>query len=171
MVRRLSLLLSLVFLVSLSAHAQSSDDKYELFGGYSYVRLDSSPATNMNGWNFSGQYKVTDWLGGVADLSGNYRFSSSDTTSASLYSFLVGPQITRTRGRFSPFAHVLFGFAHFGGGGVTSSSFSVALGAGVDAKITHSLSWRVIQADYLRTGFVGLSQSNVRASTGIVFRF
>jgi Outer membrane protein beta-barrel domain len=171
MVRRLSFLLGLVFLFSMTAHAQSSEGKFDLFGGYSYLRLDSTPTTNMNGFDVSGQYKVTDWLGGVADLSGNYRFSSSDTTSASLYTFLVGPQITRTRGRLSPFAHVLVGFAHFGGGGVTSSSFSVALGGGIDAKLTHSLSWRVIQADYLRTGFVGLSQNNVRASTGIVLRF
>jgi hypothetical protein len=51
------LVFGLSALASLSAHEQ---DKAELFGGFSYMRFHSS---NLNGWEISGQYKVTDWLG------------------------------------------------------------------------------------------------------------
>jgi hypothetical protein len=56
MVRRLSLLLGLVFLFSLSANAQGLGDKIELFGGYSYLRVNGPPSANLNGWEFAGQY-------------------------------------------------------------------------------------------------------------------
>ncbi len=79
MVRRFSFLLGLVLLFSLfplAAHAQ--DDKIELFGGYSYMRVDATPALNpgsggfnLNGWELSGQYKFADWLGAVADVDGH----------------------------------------------------------------------------------------------------
>lgn len=163
MVRKLSFILGLVFLFSLSAHAQSSD-RFELYGGYSYLRLDSSPTSNLNGWDFSGQYKVKDWLGGVGDFSGNYRSTGSVTT------FLFGPQVSWPA-RVSPFARVLIGASHFSGSGLRDSTFSEAIGGGIDTKLTHLLSWRIIQGDYIRTKFFGTSQNNIRVSTGIVLRF
>jgi hypothetical protein len=168
MLRKLPLLLGLFFLISLSAHAQGLSDKVELFGGYSYLRFDSSPQVNLNGWELSGQYKFTDWLGGVADFSGDY--GSPFGTSTSLHTFLFGPQISWPA-RVSPFAHVLFGGAHFDGGGVSDTAFATAIGGGIDTKITHGISWRIIQGDYLLTRFGSQTQNNARISTGIVFRF
>jgi hypothetical protein len=164
MVRRLSFLLGLLFLVSLPARAQSSGDKFELFGGYSYLRLDSSPMTNLNGWNFSGQLKLNNWLGGVADFSANYRSTGSVDT------FLFGPQVS-WHSRFSPFARILFGAAHFNGSGLADSTFTASIGAGIETKINHRLSWRIIQGDYIHTDFFKTSQNNLRVSTGIVLRF
>jgi hypothetical protein len=168
MLRKLSLLLGLFFLISLSAHAQGISDKVELFGGYSYMRLDSSPQVNLNGWELSGQYKFTNWLGGVADLSGDY--GSFAGVNGSVHTFLFGPQISWPS-RVSPFAHVLIGGAHFSAGGVTDTSFSSAIGGGIDTKIAHGVSWRIIQGDYLLTRFLGSTQNKARISTGIVFRF
>jgi hypothetical protein len=164
MVRRLSLLLGMVFLFSLSAHAQSDSDKFQLYGGFSYLRLDSSPGTNLKGWDVSGQYKVRDWLGGVADFSGNYESPGSVTT------FLFGPQVS-WHGRVSPFAHVLIGGAHFSGSGEADTSLAESIGAGFDRKINHLISWRIIQGDYIHTEFFGNSQNNFRVSTGILLRF
>ncbi len=49
----------------LSAHAQ----KAELFGGYSYVRLDTSPGSeNFNGWNASLDVNTFKILGFKADF-------------------------------------------------------------------------------------------------------
>jgi len=65
MVRRLSLLAGVVLLVSLSAQAQGLDDKFEVFGGYSYLRVNNSPSANLNGWELSGNYKFAGsaaWL-------------------------------------------------------------------------------------------------------------
>ncbi len=75
MLRRMLLVFGLSILASLSAQAQ---DKAELFGGFSYMRFRSS---NLNGWEVSGQYKFTDWLGGVADLDGHYGSISGISTS------------------------------------------------------------------------------------------
>ena len=71
MFRKLSLLCGLIFLISLTAHAQDSD-KVELYGGYSYLRFDNSPSFNQNGWEVSGEYKFSSWLGARADFSGDY---------------------------------------------------------------------------------------------------
>jgi integrase len=53
MVRTVLLLFGLCAIVSLTARAQ---DRAALFGGYSYIRFLS---TNLNGWEVSGQYKVS----------------------------------------------------------------------------------------------------------------
>jgi hypothetical protein len=168
MLRKLSLLLGLFFLVSLSAHAQGISDKVELFGGYSYLRFDSSPQVNLNGWELSGQYKFTDWLGGVAAFSGHY--GSPFGISSSVHTFMFGPQVSWPS-RVSPFAHVLIGGARFSAGGGSTTAFASAIGGGIDTRIAHRLSWRIIQGDYLITRFGSSTQNNVRVSTGIVFRF
>jgi hypothetical protein len=168
MLRKLSLLLGLFFLISLSAHAQGISDKVELFGGYSYLRFDSSPQVNLNGWELSGQYKFTDWLGGVADFSGHY--GSPFGISSSVHTFMFGPQVSWPS-RVSPFAHVLVGGAHFSVPGAATTAFASAIGGGIDTRIAHRLSWRIIQGDYLITRFGSSTQNNVRVSTGIVFRF
>lgn len=167
MIRRLSFLLALGLLMSLSAHAQGLGDKIELFGGYSYMRTDS-PSTNLNGWEIAGQYKVTGWLGGVADFDGHY--GSPGGFSSSVNTFLFGPQVSWPA-RVSPFAHVLFGGAHVGSGGFSDTSFAMAVGGGIDARVVHGIYWRIFQADYLPTFFSGARQDNARISTGIVFRF
>ena len=158
MLRKMLLMFGLLVLVSLPARAQ---DKAEIFGGYSYVR---SSGVNLNGWNASGQYKFTDWLGGVGDFGGYYGSGSST------YTYLFGPQVSMPS-RVSPFGHLLVGGAHFSAGPVGFSSFSLAVGGGVDVGITDRFSWRAAQADYLLTQFGGGSQNNFRFSTGIVFRF
>lgn len=161
MFQKLLSTVGLLLLASLSAQAQ---DKVELFGGYSYMHLGNSPSANLNGWEISGQYKFRDWFGGVADLDGHYG-------SASTYSYLFGPQISLPS-RVSPFAHLLLGGAHISQAGFGSSSFSMALGGGIDVGLFHDqFYWRAIQTDYLMTQFGGRAQNNFRASTGIVIRF
>jgi hypothetical protein len=162
MLRTNLLLFGLCAISSLTARAQ---DKAELFGGYSYMRFLSS---NLNGWEISGQYKFLDWLGGVADFDGHY--GSIHGIGTSTYTFLFGPQISLPS-RVSPFGHLLLGGAHNSTGGFGSSSFSMALGGGLDAELTDAIHWRLVQVDYLLTQFGGGSQNNFRLSTGILIRF
>ena len=61
-----------------------------------------SEKTNLNGWEFSGQYKFLPFLGAVADFSGNYGTLHSANTRE--HTFLFGPQISLP-GKVSPFAH------------------------------------------------------------------
>ncbi|MGA8144421.1 MAG: hypothetical protein WB987_11080 [Candidatus Acidiferrales bacterium] len=166
MVRKLSLLLGLLFFVSFTAHAQ---DKAEVFGGYSYMHNDNSPGGNLNGWELSGQYKFTGWLGAVADFDGHYGSPSGFDTQ--FHTFMFGPQVSFPA-RVSPFAHVLFGGAHEHVNGVGGdTSFAAAVGGGIDAKLTGPIYWRVIQGDWIRTSLFGRDQNNGRLSTGIVIQF
>lgn len=167
MLRRMLFLFGICMLGAMSVRAQ--EERVELFAGYSYLHFHASPSTNLNGWEIAGQYKFTNWLGGVADFDGHYgSFSSGVGTST--YTYLFGPQVSFP-GRVSPFAHVLLGGAHNSTAGFGSSSFSMALGAGIDTRVADKFSWRIFQGDYLRTQFGGGSQNNFRFSTGIVARF
>lgn len=164
MLRKLSLLVGLVLLAALAASAQEASDKVELFGGYSYLRANGGNGANLNGWELSGQYKVANWLGTVADIDGHYGDGGS------LHTFLFGPQVSWPA-RVSPFAHVLIGGAHISSNGFGQTSFAMAIGGGIDTRLVHGVYWRVIEGDYLPTHFGDTWQNNARLSTGIVFRF
>jgi opacity protein-like surface antigen len=170
MLRKLCLLFGLALLVSISAHAQDSD-KIELFGGYSYQRVDNSPSFNQNGWEASAQYKFTDMVGFVADFDGHY--GQVDGVNSTLYTYMFGPQITLPAGRFSPFAQILAGAGHVhftGGSDNTDNRFAWTVGVGVDYKIIPGVYWR-IQAGYQPTYFFRETQNNARISTGLVVHF
>lgn len=158
-----------------------------------FQQLPSSPKIrhSLYGWNGSLEVKVLPVLGIVADFSGHYGtetvgslllcrgsgpppFASPCTENdrANLYTFMFGPQVSLPLGRFKPYAHALFGaalyreLAFFGG---SDTSFSDALGGGVDVSVIPWVAWRV-QADALQTRFPSL-QNSLRLSTGVVFRF
>src|SRR6202789_698688 len=166
MVRKVSLLLGLLFLISLGVGTRASaQDKVEFYGGYSFFHLQNSPgANNLNGFILSGEYKFAPWFGAVGEVAGDYGGGSSVTT------YLVGPQVSFPA-RISPFAHFLIGGAHFGQTGFTDNSFAASLGLGFDAKSAAAFKARDSERDYVTTRFGGGTQNNARISTGIVFRF
>ena len=90
------------------------------------------------------------------------------------YTLMLGPQVSVPIGKFTPFAHALFGGAHMSnnGGGLSSSdtSFATAIGGGIDYKIIKGLALR-FQGDELRTSLYGGTQNHLRFSTGIDIRF
>jgi opacity protein-like surface antigen len=178
-------------------HAQ---DKFEVFGGYSYiwgsvnllqggncVTLPCPPPEsfnghiNLNGWEASGLYKFTDAIGVVADFGGNYGSAPSSGGGSSIHreTYMFGPQFSYPA-RVSPFVHALFGGAHqsVGAGSLTgisfassSNAFAMAFGAGIDIKVSPLVSFRPIQLDYLTTRFNSAWQSQPRISAGVVFHF
>lgn len=168
------MLSSLALVCCITANAQDSD-KLEFYGGYSYLRSTTIvvgfQGVNQNGFEASAQYKFLNWLGAVADVSGDYGANAPHT----VY-YLFGPQISWPA-RVSPFAHVLIGGGH--SSGITpadpsfsgNDSFAVAVGGGIDAKIVGHVSWRIIQADWIHSSPFGEGKNNARVSTGIVVRF
>lgn len=166
MLRRLTLLAGLILTISITAHAQGG---FQAFGGYSYMRVDNSPSFNLNGWELAGQYKFAPWLGGVADFDGHY--GSPFGASTHINTFLFGPEVSWPT-RISPFGHILLGGAHASvNGGGSDTSFGVAIGGGVDARLLDHVYWRVFQGDLIHTSLYGTGQNNARISTGIVFKF
>ncbi len=108
MVRRLSMLLGFIFLISLTARAQ---DHVEIFGGYTFERYGGTPGRNLNGWEIEGKYKVAPWLGLAADMDGHYGLPVSTGCSDTSFhgraaDFLPGQNFSLLpcsgRGRASP---------------------------------------------------------------------
>jgi opacity protein-like surface antigen len=178
----------LVFTSLFGAAAQAQDvPKFDVFAGYSYVR--ENPATSgidsfsMNGGSASIAYNANHWLSAVADFGGYHADNILGTgIDGTLSTYLFGPRISyRHDSRITPFGQVLFGVAHIGGDNglafsASNNSFAMAIGGGVDFKVSHRFSIRPVQVDYLMTHFNEFgtdaqNQNNLRVSTGVVFHF
>jgi hypothetical protein len=150
----------------------------DVFAGYSYLRFDSKPLgysgqMNLNGWNFElALPHIYRGLGAVGDVSANYGHELS------AYNFLIGPQYTVEVGNIRIFGHGLFGRSRDRVGLPGTTEFEpsnvardIAFGGGVDIPLGDKVWWRAVQADYMVTSNFAGTQHNIRASTGIVFRF
>ncbi len=180
--------------------APSSDEesfpRVEVFGGYSYIRFNVKGSTtalhqnfDLHGGTGALAFNVNRWFGLVADFGG-YKVSDLPSgVSAKAYTYLFGPQFSHRGARWTPFAHFLFGAARatadvgtvsiagptfFDNTSFHENKFATALGGGFDLKLSKHIAWRVVQGEYLLTKFTdgnNNQQNNVRASTGLVFRF
>lgn len=187
-------------LLLLASIASAQIPKGNVFFGYSYNHANVFPGggptffsngnANLNGWNGSLEGKVLPFVGIVADLGGYYGsqsftfgceaipsppcLPSKVNVDARVYTFLFGPRVSASVGKFTPFAHALFGAAHASGSGSgfsgSDTSFATALGGGLDYKLIPAVAWR-FQGDYLQTRFFSNTQSDFRFSTGIALRF
>ena len=193
-------LVFLIGMIATAVMAQS-DTYGNLYVGYSFLSNDVSVSSaigftstgraNMNGWNAAAEVKLFRWLGGVADFNGSYGsvpvecdvFSPHNpgicppvsTVNTHFYTYLFGPRLSVSLGRVRPFAEVLVGLASQSLQPPTfsptnDSHVATAVGGGLDYRLTGRLGWRV-QADYLNTTLFKHTQHDIRATTGIVFRF
>jgi hypothetical protein len=151
--------------------------RWEVFGGYSYLRLDSTSfgfanESNLNGWNAAGTFNINLKWSATLDLGGDYG------SQLHTFSYMIGPQYAWRRDKSKFFVHGLFGKMQdrvditvlnktgFQGVGRTFGG-----GAGYDWDWTPRITFRVIQADYLNGNSFGKTQNNIRVSTGVIFHF
>ena len=190
------------FLLTGLAVAQESP-KADLFFGYSFLRVNSAqtiPAFTMNGGiatlgiNFNPHIAFEAELGGYHN--GNINNHQFDTTT---FSYLFGPRISRHRGKgVDPYIHFLFGGSYattsiccipdgFPNAGTRWSAnqngFAMALGGGLDLKLSRLILLRPIQLDYYMTNYttpnvyqpqtppVSRNQNDLRYAAGIAFNF
>lgn len=205
-------IIGLALIVPAIASAQGVP-RVEVFGGYSYLRIrgyaaDESlfvpgtgtvafPSFGSSGWTGSVAFNATRWLSAVADVSGFYAMPTKAiggmpiTIGTREHSYLFGPRFSDRYGRWTLFAHALFGEAHarvlIGAPevltpiGIVETKFAMAFGTGLDLTVYNQrrhlggagqdLAIRLLQADWLRTNFVGSHQNNIQLSAGLVFRF
>ncbi len=185
--------------------------RVELFLGYSGVwAVPSNSLGNRIVWLSGGTgsvaFNVNRSLGFVADVAGypDTRLRETGTganpagtvnSSGSVFTYLGGPRISfRKYERVTPFAQALFGDAHASKVTLsgctgrlctplpTEDAFAMALGGGLDVKVSRHIAIRAIQAEYLMTRFADLTvgtsstgtrqtQNDVRLASGLVFRF
>jgi hypothetical protein len=183
-------ILAVMFVVAGAAMAAAQLPKASVFFGYSHASTDvvSGQSTGLNGWDGQLEGSVFPFVSVVVDVGGYYGSTNlvnlgcvpfsggSCNASGSVYTALLGPRVSFSAGKFRPFAHALFGAAHVSANASALSfsdsdtSFSDAIGGGIDYKFFPALAWRV-QGDYLQTRFYGSTQNNGRFTTGLVLRF
>ena len=182
--------------VSCSVPMLGQTNRAELFGGYSFERIDpgcgsnyrcgTGPATNLNGWTAALTEYFYKSLGISAQFTGNYNGSAALTYSTvNRYTYQFGPAYVFRVRKASAFAHALFG-------GVTQKSstdqglsytrFIWSMGGGLDFKASNRISIRPVQLDYERqsvpvvdTGgpspIPAVGVNGLRYSAGIVLDF
>jgi hypothetical protein len=177
---------SLLFLLPLASasllHAQEAA-RWDVFGGFSYLRFNALTIgypndTNLYGWNLEGTGNIKLKFGVDVDLSGNYGSQISS------YHFMIGPRYTWRRDNSNIFVHALFGKAQNNvsiaqptRSGFESVGRSFGGGLGYDYDWSPRSSWsprvtvRVLQIDFFHNDTFGTSQNDFRVSTGLVFHF
>jgi len=179
--------------------------KADLFFGYSMFRANSArdiPAFTNNGglgtfaWNFTNHIAAEFEFGGYHNGNiHNVRFDTTEMT------YLFGPRVSLGRSkRVIPYVHTLFGGIHLTTSipvilaptplattgtttrlAGTQDGFAMALGGGLDLRLSHHVTLRPIQLDYLMTRLADFGQSgqpsqtrnqhNLRYAAGILFTF
>jgi outer membrane immunogenic protein len=166
--------------------AQSAD-KLEIGANYIYTKTNAPPGGcgcfSLSGGAAGVGYNFRDNLALIGELSGSQASNIEGTTgSLTLTSFLGGLRYSRHHNQLAPFGQVLLGLAHASGELTPNSSglagsdngFALTAGGGLDLKLSHHFSLRVVQADYFLTHFnnsLNHRQNNFRIGAGMVFRF
>jgi len=212
--KRVLLVIVALLLCGLPVLAQEYP-KSELFLGYQYLYFNPALAgnenANMHGGGGSIAYNFSSLFGLKAEFTGagagNQKICSSTglncvTQSANFFTYLFGPQITfRQNAHWQPYTHLLFGgaFSNYYGNVQTSgaintgptmtdsgkNAFALAVGGGLDVKVSEHVAIRLAQLDYFMTRFSGReiisggsgtigsqqisNQSNFRYQAGINF--
>jgi hypothetical protein len=176
------------------------------YGNPSSANLGHS--ISFNGGGGALVYNLNRFFGIKGDLQGyssttqkfnNVTLTNPDGTttvipfvmaSGNLFTYMGGPQLRLPTHTFKPFAEFLFGGAHTNlytnlfnaakGTGVSpnNNAFAMAIGLGFDIRLSHRLSFRPLQMDYLLTRFGNSfipggnhNQNNFRYAGGITFTF
>lgn len=165
-----------VFLSLLAPVAARAQDppRVEAFAGYSLLHAGD---VSRNGWEASLRLAIAGRFGIEAGVSQYYGKSDGDPDRTSLAG---GPVFSLRPSRLvTVHVHALGGVARekasIGIFGVdiseSHSSFTLLAGGGVDLRLKDFLALRLAQADWAYTRVEGESQSGLRFSTGLVFRF
>jgi len=185
-----SFLVAIIFLFAGSTAALAQESyKGDAAATYQWVRANAGPGecgcfgTNGGGlsgsWNFHGRWSL------VADISAQTGTGAPTAgSSLTLVSYLAGARYRIPQPWFEgkhkpePFAQLLLGAAHAGGGvaGVADESYNFAarIGGGVDVPLNSRFALRVVQLDYYLTTFANSTndhQNNLLLGAGIVFHW
>lgn len=114
------------------------------------------------------------------------------STQANMFTYMFGPVVRFPASRLSPFVELLFGGSNsngygnlsravIAGGGTVSATgtqhpFTMAVGGGLDVHVSHHVSFRPVELDYMLTRYTNPftstnNQNHFRYSAGLVFRF
>jgi outer membrane immunogenic protein len=185
-----SFLLAAIFLFAGSSAAIAQDSyKGDVAATYQWVRANAGPAEcgcfGLNGGGLSGSWNFHDRWSLVADISAQTATGAPTAgSSLTLVSYLAGGRYRlpqpwlEGKHKPEPFAQVLIGAAHAGGGvagtGDGSYKFAGRIGGGIDVPLNSRFALRVIQIDYYPTTFPNSKndhQNNLLIGAGLSIRW
>jgi len=188
-VRKISLILLSAILLALPVAAQTTSTSKttpgsssldrgtgEAYLGWTHVTGD----VGKNGWDITGAYNIGTHFALEAEGFGAYGDSTLLTVTAKQheYGFLGGGKVdfnTHSE-KFVPWVHLLLGVGHTGfdtnipGANNSDTSFTWALGGGLDYNITPSVAARG-KADIYHTSYFGEGDAHAKWGLGILYRF
>ena len=185
-----SLVVAIILLFAGTSAAMAQDSSYhgDAAATYEWVRTNAGPGQcgcfGLNGGGVSGSWNFHGPWSAVVDFSAGYASNAPTAgSSLTLTSYLAGarykfrqPWLEGKR-KPEPFAQVLLGGAHAGGGvaGVGEGfSFAARIGGGIDVPLSPRFAVRVIQIDYYLTNFANATndhQNNLLVGAGVVFHW
>jgi peptidoglycan-associated lipoprotein len=160
--------------------------RYTVALGYQYIRANAPPGScncfSTNGGFAEGAYAFRYWLRAAAEVTGSQASNIGPLgQNLTLMTYTAGPQVVLHVHRLEPYAQALFGAAHASNSYFPSStsystsatSFAYQAGGGIDFTLSRHIGIKVIEAQYLHTGFpngTNGAQSHLMLGAGIVFR-
>lgn len=195
-----ALLFTTALVAGLATGVAAQTHNSEVFAAYSIHRasvfnLTIHPAPIwQNGVSLGYARKLTEHFAVLLDVSGHFhRGDLTDTlpgraglvfrTKRDQYYVLGGLEYRLVaRGAFSPFVRGLAGASLFrgyaesrAGGNIftfdDAASAAIAIGGGIDARITSRMGIRLVVIEYTPTFFGSERQNNMRSSLGVLYRW
>jgi len=178
LMKKLVLVAFLLFGLSTVAMAQDVSVA-DVFGGYSFFRCDRDTiGCDLHGWDAAVDFNFNKNWAVTIDVSALYGTVDSDArTDIKYHTVFGGPKYTfGSSERVRPYVHALFGVNHINPEKnypalTVENNLAIAMGGGVDVKVTDRISIRAAQVDYLMIRRFSEYDNNFRCATGIVFRF
>jgi hypothetical protein len=154
-----------------AAEAQSEAPRFELSGGYAFLRDLGDESVNVPlGWNASLARNFTESFGVVADIGGHYKSESGVTFNE--HSFLGGARYSFRRDRVVPYLEALGGVVRGGAsaGGLSVSTWDYAFqgGGGLGYRVKENLLVRG-GVDFRNIFSEGESFQQLRVLVGVTF--
>lgn len=186
---RLVALVSSLLAVGITPALAQASHQGDVALTYNWVHTNTQPGScgcfGLNGGGVSASLGLSRHWSAVADIDAGHQSSGPLTgNSLTLLSYTGGaryavPQRSSAhRSAFVPFAEVLVGGAHAGGGiagaGDGTYAFALRAGGGVDLHLAQHLSVRLLQIDYYLTNFANTAnnhQDNLLLGAGVAYRW
>jgi hypothetical protein len=154
----------LILGLCLTAMAADEMPKAEVFGGVSFLHIDTMGLNNQGlkanymGWDSEGQYNLNRFLGITGNIGGNYGRLQPDTPIKDNYTYVFGPTFSVRRQSATIRVHTLFGasstnilVAHPGSSNNSDTAFAMAWGGALDVKLNQRFAVRLGELDWVYT--------------------
>ncbi|MGH9648990.1 MAG: outer membrane beta-barrel protein, partial [Terriglobales bacterium] len=151
--------------------------KWDIFAGYAWMEPGGTIAgTSLDempkGWGSTLTYNVDKYWGLSLDFGGNYG------ENADVGTIMAGPRFSiRSDNKITPYGHALVGWHRLSPIGLAPDNrVGIAVGGGLDLRISKRFAWKIIEADYVwsQHNFAPIdrpSLTGARLRTGVVVKF